>query len=275
MKLSAILLSNALFAASVLAAPRGGGLARRLQARAARSHQSHPLIPEGSPATNSPNGSNDINVQYSSNWAGAVLESPPSGQTFNGVSGVITVPTPSSPSGASGSSGASAWVGIDGDTYTNAILQTGIDFTVGADGSVSYDAWYEWYPDYAHDFDGFDISSGDVISLSVNSSSSSSGTVVIENQTTGKQVSKTVSAPDSSSTLGGQNAEWIVEDFEQGDSQIPFANFGSVTFSNATANTGSGSVGTDGATILEIRRNGQVLTHTSIPSSSEVKITYE
>ncbi|KAL1845831.1 hypothetical protein Plec18167_009265 [Paecilomyces lecythidis] len=275
MKFSTILLSNALFAASVLAAPRGGGLARRLEARAVRSHQSHPLIPEGSTTTKAPNGSNDTHVQYSSNWAGAVLESPPSGQTFNQVSGVFTVPTPSAPSGASGSSAASAWVGIDGDTYTNAILQTGIDFTVGDDGSVSYDAWYEWYPDYAYDFDGFDISSGDVISLSVKSSSSSSGEVVIENQTTGKQVSKTLSAPDSSSTLGGQNAEWIVEDFEQGNNLVPFADFGSVTFSNAEANTGSGSVGTDGATILDIRQNNQVLTDTTIPSSSEVTVTYE
>jgi hypothetical protein len=34
-------------------------------------------------------------------------------------------------------------------------------------GEVSYDAWYEWYPDYAHDFSGIDISTGDVIKLTV------------------------------------------------------------------------------------------------------------
>jgi hypothetical protein len=34
-----------------------------------------------------------------------------------------------------------------------AILQTGIDFCIQG-GEVSYDAWYEWYPDYAHDFSG-------------------------------------------------------------------------------------------------------------------------
>lgn len=275
MKFSAVFLANALFAASVLAAPRGGGLARRLEARAARSHQSHPLVPLTAPEINGAKDSNNSYVQYSSNWAGAVLESPPSGQTFNQVSGVFTVPTPSSPSGSSGSSSASAWVGIDGDTYTNAILQTGIDFTVNSDGSVSYDAWYEWYPDYAYDFSGLDISSGDVISLSVKSSSSSSGTVVIENQTTGKQVSKTLSAPDSSSTLGGQNAEWIVEDFEENGSLVSFTDFGSVTFSNAVAKTSSESLGTDGATIIEIRQNNKVLTDVTIPSSSEVKITYE
>ena len=49
------------------------------------------------------------------------------------MTGTFTVPTPSGPNGA-----ASAWVGIDGDTCTNAILQTGVDFTL-TDGKVSYD----------------------------------------------------------------------------------------------------------------------------------------
>lgn len=52
--------------------------------------------------------------------------------TFTTVTGTFTVPTPSGTSGA-----ASAWVGIDGDTCGNAILQTGIDFTITG-GKVSY-----------------------------------------------------------------------------------------------------------------------------------------
>lgn len=43
---------------------------------------------------------------------------------------------------------ASAWVGIDGDTADNSILQTGVDFYAEG-GEVGFDAWYEWYPDYA------------------------------------------------------------------------------------------------------------------------------
>lgn len=43
---------------------------------------------------------------------------------------------------------ASAWVGIDGDTASNSILQTGVDFYVEG-SSIGFDAWYEWYPDYA------------------------------------------------------------------------------------------------------------------------------
>lgn len=80
------------------------------------------------------------------------------------MSGKFTVPSPSVPSGVDATDGeysASAWVGIDGNTYSTAILQTGVDFTVSTSGEVTYDAWYEWYPDYAYDFD-LDISAGDV-----------------------------------------------------------------------------------------------------------------
>lgn len=52
----------------------------------------------------------------------------------------FVIPAPAIPQGASpGTYAASAWVGIDGDTCGNAILQTGLDFTVDARGSVSYD----------------------------------------------------------------------------------------------------------------------------------------
>jgi len=273
MKFAAVLLTDLVLAGAALAAPRGG-LAERVKARALRAHLSHPLLPAIS--IGGLDRENTSHVEYSGNWAGAVIESPPAGQTFNGVSAVFTVPTPSAPSGSrSGFSAASAWVGIDGDTYQKAILQTGIDFTVDEDGSVSYDAWYEWYPDYAYDFPGFLISAGDVISLSVAASSSSKGTVVIENQTTGQKVTKTLSAPSASSTLGGQNAEWIVEDFEQNGQLVPFADFGTVVFTDAVAQTASETIDLSGATILDIRQDGQVLTNVSIPSPSEVRIEYE
>ena len=58
--------------------------------------------------------------------------------TYKSVTATFTVPTPKEPSGASGSHAASAWVGIDGDSCDNAILQTGVDFTVSG-SSVSFD----------------------------------------------------------------------------------------------------------------------------------------
>lgn len=57
---------------------------------------------------------NPEHVQYSSNWAGAVII----GSSITEVTGTFTVPTVSLPSGGSSRTeyGASAWVGIDGDT---------------------------------------------------------------------------------------------------------------------------------------------------------------
>jgi hypothetical protein len=103
-------------------------------------------------------------VTYSTNWGGAVYSDPPSGETFNAVSASFIVPTPSVPSGVDTTDGeyaASIWVGIDGYTASTAILQTGIDVVVSSSGEVSFDSWYEWYPDSSYYFD-LDISAGDV-----------------------------------------------------------------------------------------------------------------
>ena len=58
-------------------------------------------------------------------------------------------------------------VRIDGDTYRNSVLQSGINITVGDEGSQSYDSWYEGCPDYAQDFsvNQFSFTAGDVISI--------------------------------------------------------------------------------------------------------------
>ena len=77
----------------------------------------------------------------------------------------------------------------------------------------------------------------------------------------------------SSSALCEQNAEWIVEDFEEGNSLVPFANFGTVTFSNAEATTKSGTTGPSGATIIDIKQGSKVLTSVST-SGSSVTVSY-
>jgi len=272
--LSTLILNSALVVTTVLAAPRSGyGLADRVQRRAARSHLSHPMTPAEGAELMTDAITNVTHVQYSSNWAGAVITSPPSGQTFNKVVGTFNVPTPKAPSGGSGSYSASAWVGIDGDTYGNAILQSGIDFTVSG-GQVSYDAWYEWYPNYAYDFSGISMSAGDEIKVTISATTLAKGTVTLENTTTGKSVSKSLSAPSSSSHLGGQNAEWIVEDFDSGGSEVSFANFGTVTFTGCSASTASSSEGLGSASVIDIKQSSTVLTSVTIASTSELKVAY-
>jgi len=237
------LLTNLLLASAALAAPSS-----RLGARLARRRENRLSQPVN--RVEAPEGG-DSNVEYSSNWAGAVWAE--GDGTFTTVTGTFTVPTPSGSVG----SAASAWVGIDGDTCDTAILQTGVDFTVTDDGA-SYDAWYEWYPDYAYDFSGITISAGDVIVTTVTAYSTTSGIATIENLTTGQTVNQELT---SSYALCEENAEWIVEDFEEGDSLVPFADFGTVTFTSATASGPSGTTYTpEGATIIDIEQNDKVLT---------------
>jgi len=257
MKFSVIALTNTLLFSTAFA-----GIAERAERRASRVRKTNPKI-AATPTVNEDLATNNSNVDYSSNWSGAVLTAPPAGTTFNAVSAQFVVPTPS------GSGSASAWVGIDGDTYSNAILQTGIDFTISS-GKVSYDAWYEWYPDYAYDFSGIPIKAGDTIALSVKSTSSKAGTAVIENLTTGKTVTKSLT---STYALGGQNAEWIVEDYEENGSLVALADFGTVTFTNAVAGYTGGTEGPTGSDIIDLKQSSKVLTSVST-SANTVTVTY-
>ncbi|KAH8898029.1 hypothetical protein GQ53DRAFT_637802 [Thozetella sp. PMI_491] len=208
--------------------------------------------------------SNNSFVEYSSNWAGAVLI----GSGYTSVTATVTVP---SVSGAADAAGA-AWVGIDGDTCETAILQTGIDWY----GDGTYDAWYEWYPEDSEDF-SLSLSEGDSIKMTVTATSKTGGSAVLENLTTGKTVTKTFSG-ETSGSLCETNAEWIVEDFEECEgsscSLVPFADFGTVEFTGCSATKSGSSVTPSGATIIDIEQNGNILTSCST-SGSTVTCTYE
>ncbi|KAF8556564.1 hypothetical protein OG21DRAFT_1506320 [Imleria badia] len=206
-------------------------------------------------------GATSDGVLYSYNWAGAVWQK--DNGTFTSVTGDFTVPVASGQNG----SAASVWVGIDGDTCHDVILQTGVDFVVIND-TATYRAWYEWYPEYDY-FRDLSISAGDNIRVNVTALSTTSGIAIVENLTNGQSAHKYL---HSTLPLCGQNAEWIVQDFLQDGKQAPLANFGSVTITDAAA-TGPGIIYTpDGATIVEMQQN-KTLTSVSI-SGSRVTIEY-
>ncbi|KAI1363269.1 peptidase A4 family-domain-containing protein [Xylaria arbuscula] len=261
---TAILAAGALFATSAVAAP---GTAARWANHAARraGRRSGFKLPADDNTFAADFNGTDKNVEYSSNWAGAVLSS----SGFSSVVGTITVPTPKS-TGKSAS--ASAWVGIDGDSCQTAILQTGLDFSITSGGSVSYDAWYEWYPDYAYDFSGFSVKGGDEIKITVTASSKAAGVATLENLTTGTSVSHSFS--NERNQLCEYDAEWIVEDYESGGALVTFANFDSVTFTGAAAVKSGSSVGVTGASILDIKQGSSVLTDCSTSGTSTVTCSY-
>lgn len=249
--------SALLLAGSAVAAPN------TLKRQAAHRKRIDAMKQKGGPIKRIDGPAGNISeVSYSSNWAGAVVTS--TGVTE--VTAEFTVPTPST-----AGSGA-AWVGIDGDSCETAILQTGIDWTKSG-SSVTYDAWYEWYPDYSYDFSGISLKAGDTIKATVTATSKTGGKAVIENVTSGTTVTHTFSGEGSEGDLCEYDAEWIVEDYEEGSSLVSFANFGTVTFTGASAIIGGSTVGTSGASIIDIEQNS-VLTSCSVPSSSSVKCTY-
>ncbi|KAJ5951606.1 Concanavalin A-like lectin/glucanases superfamily [Penicillium vulpinum] len=269
MKFTKAILTTTILAGSSLAAP-GSGLVERLQGRGALSRQSSPAEKKGILLKQGAEGGK---VQYSKNWAGVVRENPPARATYTAVSATFTVPEPTATNESGEMQAVSAWVGIDGDTYTDAILQTGIDAYI-QNGQQTFDAWYEWYPLSAENFD-LQLSAGDVVVAKVETFSTSKGAAIIENKSTGQRVTKTLSAPSTSATIAGQNAEWIVEDFNTGNNMVPLANFGKVDFTGAQAEAGGVRYGTHDAAVLHIQQNGNVKAHVRVPSETEFSVTYQ
>ncbi|KAI1425614.1 peptidase A4 family-domain-containing protein [Xylaria sp. FL1777] len=205
----------------------------------------------------------------SSNWSGAAIVT--SGVTE--VSGTFTVPKPSAPSGGSSNSEycGAAWVGIDG--YSNsALIQTGVLWCVQG-SSYEYEAWYEYLPAALIYYSGYSVTSGSSVTVTVTKTSTSGGTTTITSG--GKSASHTFSG--QSTKLQGASAEWIVEDFLSGNSLVPFANFGTVTFTGATAiiNGATVSASSDSPVTIDlVSSSGSVLTGTSI-SGSTVTVSYK
>lgn len=217
-------------------------------------------------------------VYASSNWAGAILNAPPAGQTWRGITGTFKVPTPAAPAAASsGTYSASIWTGIDGATHGNAILQAGIDVTVavaGGKSTPSFSAWYEWYPSDSVVIDPsqFFVKAGDTVNLTITTSDPSKGTIILHNTSSGKSFTQAVNSPSPTNNLAGQNVEWIVEDYLANNELVPFADFGAVNFTGCYAKTHTQLVGTTNAQIINIQ-DGQ--TGVDIPGDNEVNIAYQ
>ncbi|GJE98822.1 peptidase A4 family-domain-containing protein [Phanerochaete sordida] len=248
MRLSTVLISS-LVAGSVLAAPSN---LKRRESRIAR---------RGSPRQHA-SQHDDTAPENNPTWAGAVINAPQG--TFTSVSASFTVPAPQEPAGLTGFHAASAWVGIDGDSCQNAILQTGADFHING-GRMSYNAWYEWWPaDSVYLGSALPVSAGDVLYLNVTAFSPTRGVFTITNTNTGATSTKKLA---SKHALCMQDADWIVEDY--GDTAVPFANFGDVVFTGATALTADGGVqGLAEAYLMNIEQNDVVLTSVAVDGDS-------
>ncbi|MFH0714395.1 MAG: G1 family glutamic endopeptidase [Candidatus Diapherotrites archaeon] len=165
----------------------------------------------------------------SSNWGGYAVLPLSKAQTFSDVKGSWIVPavdcstTPTSYS--------SYWVGIDGYS-SNTVEQIGTDSDC-SNGSAVYDAWYEMYPKYPV-YISMSVRPGDVINAEVQFLANKKFQLTITDQNSGASFSTIQSSPSAKRT----SAEWIAEAPSSGG-VLPLANFGTVSFFNSSATSGS------------------------------------
>jgi hypothetical protein len=170
--------------------------------------------------------------QSYTNWSGYVTTA---FAPFDAVTGDWTVPTATCPSGATAYS--AEWIGIDGYT-SKTVEQDGTDSDC-ASGTPSYYAWYELFPAGSITISSgssYAVAPGDVMSAAVTFSGIDL-TLQISDLTAGWSFSL---PPAADSALDQNSAEWIAERPElcsgNNCTLTSLADFGAVTFSNATAN---------------------------------------
>ena len=157
----------------------------------------------------------------SHNWSGYYVNK----GTFTAVSGTWTVPQPTNTGTfASGST----WVGIGG-VRTRDLIQAGTEETVGGDGQISYDAWYELLPRGSQQIK-LAVAPGDSVSVTLAQQSAGSWQISFKDNTTGKSYQTTVTYQSSLSS-----AEWIEEAPSiRGRRLIPLEEFGTVQIQKAS-----------------------------------------
>ncbi len=215
------------------------------------------------------------------NWSGYVAAtsiSQPKANSVTAVSGSWIVPTVTGPS--TGSYHSSVWVGIDG--YSNSTVeQVGID-VAWVNGSPVYDAWWEMWStgkgQTEQVISNMTVEPGDSITASVQyvTSGAHAGQFylsIVDSSRSNDSFSTYESSSSLQSPLAQRNsAEWIVEVPTIGGSYATLPNFGSVTFTNATAviNGVSGPINAASwqSQALNIGSNGVTYDTTSVLTNS-------
>jgi hypothetical protein len=166
----------------------------------------------------------------SSNWSGYFA----SLTSYNAIAGSWTATSPTG--NGSSASADSTWIGIGG-VSSNDLIQIGTQNSVSDNGQVSAGGFYELLPDVSQPTIGMVISPGDSMTASIIETATSQWTMTISDLSNGQSFSKSVSY-----TSANSSAEWIEEDPSYSSRrQIPFDNFGTANFSNASTTTSTGS----------------------------------
>jgi len=229
-------------------------------------------LSSGSSGSSSSSGASSSVVdgqRYSStNWSGYVSGS----GTFTSIAGSWTVPNPTATSSTTYSADA-AWIGIGGVSSSD-LIQVGTADTIAPNGSVTISAFYELLPYNASYITSLNVSPGDAMTASIKEISTNVWTITITDTTTGQSYSTNVNYSSSHST-----ADWIEEaPSTTGGRVMPLANFGSVSFTNASATlngvaTGMSTMGLSSITMTDSR--GNIIATPSGVSNNSFSVTYQ
>lgn len=165
-------------------------------------------------------------VAVEATWAGYAVgyQNPTSVTT---VSATMVVPSLTS-CGAAEHSAASFWAGLDG-THGPALEQAGISVACES-GRAQYWAWWEAVGVANGTFAGVVLAPGDAVTATVSLLGGTDYQLSVDDVTTGTSGSTTVSSP------GGldDSAECIAEDPFGSGQPVPYAAYGTVTFTSCT-----------------------------------------
>lgn len=180
------------------------------------------------------------------NWSGYAVETNfarPASGAVTYASGSWTVPAVT----GSGSTDtySSAWVGIDGDS-SDTVEQIGTEQDWTPQGAVYY-VWFEMYPDYGYEIEGFPIAPGNVFSAQVQylgGTTIRQGRRSVANQVfqltitnVSQNVTFTVPLEYTEVTFptARSSAEWIMEAPSDEYGILPMADYGTVSFADCEA----------------------------------------
>lgn len=196
-----------------------------------------PVIPTPSPssgsgATSSGTTPPTTTTNYTStNWSGYMAAT----GGYTAISGSWSVPDVTGISGHSSSD--ATWIGIGGIS-TDDLIQIGTQDSVSYTGHKSSSAFYELLPNSSRTITNLSISPGNVVAASLSELSSGQWQISITNTTTGQSYLSTVAYTSSRSS-----AEWIEEDPSNSFGRlVPFDNFGTISFTDASATSTGKSV---------------------------------
>lgn len=207
----------------------------------------------------------------SSNWSGYNQGTLEQGNTlFTSISGQWVVPTASQHTRGQAEDSAT-WLGIGGGCVDAGcavtdptLIQTGTEQNVAADGSTTYDAWFELIPAPELVVTNVTIHPGDTVRASITSVAPEVWTISLTDVTDGQGFTQTVPYASTMAT-----AEWIEETplligTNAGLAALP--NLGTVNFDLATTNAAPAGL-TAAEEIQLVDNNGAVIMAPSAPDA--------